>query len=190
MRDHRILGLLVACCLLDGCADLSARQWGQLPTLDTAGAESKDSFWFDDPVEREKALATIDHEIIEHHVLNTPRGTQVLVVEEFNQRHIGTVLSTSAESVKLLNCVTKEVVPGPNGQRQVRTSHTPFQTVPIARMSRFDATGAAAIDLPSDDSEIDTQDVCITEFTFKSGRHQPLGPRRQAANDDPQAAAQ
>ena len=96
---------------------------------------------------------------------------------------MGTVLRAEPEGVELMNCICKEVVPGPFGQSQCKTSHVPFQSFKTSTMTHFTIISPPPPDLalPDIDLDMDTSEISVAEIVYKDGRRQRWGmPPEQA----------
>lgn len=132
------------------------------------------------------AMLPVDRQLLRELAAATPRGSQVRIADESDSRYfIGTLLHVTDEQVDLMNCVCREPVPAPDGRKQCKTSHVPFQSFKASSLTHFTVLAPPASDFPSPESELDTSEVCVTELVFKSGRHQRWGqpPKHNAADD-------
>jgi hypothetical protein len=141
-------------------------------------------FDLNDPAERQRLLANIDHKVMGYAITNTPRGSQVSLVVDFDHQFRGTVLRADPNGVELMNCIGKEVVPGPNGRRQLKTSHVPFQSFKTSSMTHFTVISPPPPDFAPPDIDQDTSAVSIAEIVYKSGRRQRCGPPPERGESD------
>ena len=193
-RSHRIV--LLVCCFLPGCTN--ANSVAVVPK--GAAAESTDArqlagdFDFNlngsttIPAEVQDTLARLDREFLKEQLLNTPRGSQVSLVDEAGRRYIGTLLSADAKGVELMNSVCRETVPGPNGQLQCKTSHVPIQSLETSSLTHFLLISPPAGDA-SQDLAYDSGDVTVEAIVYKSGRRQRWGRPLEGEESAPATAS-
>jgi hypothetical protein len=143
-------------------------------------------FNLNDPAERQRALESIDHELMREEIVKTPRDSRVCVVIDFDQQFQGTIVSASPERVELMNCIFSEVVPGPDGQQQCKTSHVPYVSVEIEKMTRFLAVTPPPANFDSRETNSDSSDSVIDSIVLLSGHSQRLGqqPSRGLADKE------
>lgn len=141
-----------------------------------------------DRVDEDRRLARlpVDRELLRKMAAATPRGSQVRIADESDSRYfIGTLLHVTDEQVELMNCVCREPVATPDGRKQCKTSHVPFQSFKAPSLTHFTVLASPESDFPSSETELDTSEVCVTELVFKSGRHQRWGqPPKHSATDE------
>ena len=154
------------CMSLDSFTRLSNRQ------SDQRGVEDPLDFSFNlnDPVESRAALANIDHELMRLEIANTRPGSMVSVSNEIGRQFHGTLFKKGPNSVEVMNCIGKEVVPGPNGDNQCKTTHVPFQSFGISTLLRFAAHVPASKKKPVRGIRYDVGDTTVDALIFKSGR--------------------
>lgn len=187
---------LVVCCFLPGCTH--ANSVAVAPK--GAAAESTDArqsvgdFDFDldgsitVPAEVQDTLARLDREFLKEQIVNTPRGSQVSLVDKSGHRYLGTLLSADAKGVELMNSVCRETVPGPNGQMQCKTSHVPIQSLETSSLTHFILISPPADDA-SQDLAYDSGDVTVDAIVYKSGRRQRWGRPREGEESAPATAS-
>lgn len=176
--------LVLVCCLLPGCMsappiDLTARK----PTTDVEiDSQSSSDFDFNlnDPTDGQRMLASIDRETLVQEIVQTAPGSLVRVVDEFDRSYTGTLLKGSADSVELMNCVTKEPVPSPGGQLQCKTSHFPMQSFQTSALNGFTAFSPPPPDFVAPDLTEDGSSITMAGIIYKDGRSQRWGqsPKR------------
>lgn len=132
-------------------------------------------FNLDDPAERQKVLASIDHELMGETIATTAIGSQVSIVVDFDRRFTGTLLSGNAQGAELLNCIGKEVVPGPDSQKQCKTSHVPFQSFKTSSLTSFLVLSPPPADFAPPDLKQDASGVTVAEIVYRDGRRQRWG---------------
>ena len=179
-RSNRIL--LLVCCFLPGCTN--ANSVAVVPkgaaAKSTDALQSAGDFEFDlngsttVPAEVQDALVELDREFSKELLLNTPRGSQVSLIDESGHRYIGTLLSADAKGVELMNSVCRETVAGPNGQMQCKTSHVPIQSLETSSLTHFIPISPPP-DETSQDLAYDSDDVTVEAIVYKSGRRQRWG---------------
>lgn len=167
--------LLFVCSFLPGC--MTTMPFTDFPERrdETSNDEHLLTHDFDlnDPVDRRQMLESLDHELIQQEIANTPAGSKVSIVVDFDQQFTGTVVTKTSNGVELMNCICKEAVPGLNGQRQCKTSHVPFQSFKTSAMTRFAVIATPAADFTPPDLHNNTGGVTVAEIIFKDGhRHQ------------------
>ncbi len=135
----------------------------------------KGSFSLDGSEETQVSLAALNREFIRDTLKDTARGSRVHIVDAEDHRYIGTLLRSGSDQVELFSCMSREVVSAPDGQRQCKTSHVAFQTLPVATMTHFTVLSKPPADFPATDDEIDDYDLGIDALVFKSGRRQSWG---------------
>ena len=171
MRCHPCWIALLLSCVLPGCITANSfliQPEGRVTDAAVNQDASREVNW-DDPVEHQQALATIDHQVMREEIAKIRSGSHVRV-GAFGNQYTGTVVQADRTGVKLTNCLCKEVVPGPDGQKQLKTSHIPLLTFKIANMTRFDALSApprgAAKSAPN------SEPLIVDAVMLKSGRRQ------------------
>lgn len=186
MRRFTLLALL-ACCSLPGCASLdlfrltrSVRSHSGDSTFDfeitDSGVKRSDS-----GIKVMQEAARIDHDFLVQQIVKTRPGSQVALNDNSDLRYVGTVLSASRSGIELMNCICKEVVPGPDGQMQCKTSH-----IPSWYLSTDDVTHYIVIAPPSREfADVaisrSKNHVTVDSIVFMSGRRIrcPLLPVRE-----------
>lgn len=64
-------------------------------------------------------------------------GSRVAITIGNQPRIIGTIRARSGNQLELYNCVTRIPVPGPDGQKQCQTTHTPLLTLSVDQLTSF-----------------------------------------------------
>lgn len=105
----------------------------------------------------------------------TPLGSYVRITDDTGKTFDGTLISRDANQMELMNCLTREAVPGPRGIKQLKTSHVPLQSFSRASIAGFTAIyppapGYAAPDLP-----VDWSPATIGEIVYRDGSRQRWG---------------
>lgn len=172
-RQHNPI-LLLVCCLPLGC--MSAH-----PIAVSTGSPARDlsaeplataGFSFHDPDERR--TAGFDDQRAGQMIADTHPGSLV-DVSNLDGRYQGTLLSGGASGVQLMNCIGKEVVPGPEGQRQLKTSHVPFQTFKIASLTSFSVIAPPKPDFAPPDLSQETKGLAVADIVYQDGTRQRRG---------------
>ena len=134
-------------------------------------------FEFDltDPTSIQKTNATLNTAYTTDLLLRTRRGSQVALVDDADHRFMGTLLNATATEVELMNCICREVVPGPADQKQCKTSHVPFQSLKTSSLTHFTLISPPARGFPTAADEIDSCDVTVGEIVYRNGRRQAWG---------------
>jgi hypothetical protein len=109
------------------------------------------------------------------HIAGTTIGSQVSVVNEFDQRFNGILMSSGLEGMELMSCISREIVPGPDGQDQIQTSHIPFQFFQTRSIKAFAVVAAPAPDFDVSEIGLDHHEYFISEFESMSGSHHHWG---------------
>ena len=122
-----------------------------------------------------KEIASLDREFIREQITSTARGSQVGVQDETGGRYSGTLLFAGPDRMEILNCISQEAIPGPNGQKQCKTSHIPFLTVETSAVTHFVTIAPPPPDFPVTDDEIDGADYSVAEIVNRSGVRQRWG---------------
>jgi len=167
--------LLFVCSFLPGCMTIipfTDWQGRRHETPDDMHQLTRD-FNLDDPVDRRKMSESLDHELMQLEIANTPVGSKVSIVVDFDQQFTGTVVNKNCDGVELMNCICKEAVPGLNGQRQCKTSHVPFQAFKTSAMTHFAVIAPPVANFAPPDLQDNAGVVSVAEIVFKDGhRHQ------------------
>ncbi len=108
-------------------------------------------------------------------IAGTPRGSQVGVHDESGGRYCGTVLRAGPDRIEMMNCISLEVIPGPAGQQQCKTSHIPFLTVETSAVTHFVTVSPPPPGFPATDDEIDGTEYSVAEIVNRSGHRQRWG---------------
>lgn len=161
MRRHPCWIALLLSCVLPGC--ITANSF----LIQPEGRVGE--FDLDDPDELQQTLETIDQKAMRQEIAKTPCGSQVSV-GTFGHQYTGTVVQADRTGLKLTNCICKEVVPAPHGEKQVKTSHIPALTFKSATITQFHV-----ISPPSRDSAMTARNgdpLIVDSVILKSGRRQ------------------
>ena len=183
VRELRLTLLFVSCCL-PGCTAIdSIAVWPNGRFVKVNNEQLARGFNLTDDAEIEEAISQSNKEAIQQFqielvredILKTRRGSIVYVkiglglCDDFK----GTILSASPGRVELTNCVSREIINGPDGQRQCKTSHVPYKSLKTTDITRF-----YAVSPPTETSlrfDYETSDACVVEVVYKNGRRQHLG---------------
>ena len=167
---------LLVCCVLQGCMSAPLIALSTVSPVSDLSAESLsyNCFSFNDVNERRNA--GIDDQVVGQILADTPPGSLVVVGNcNFDGHYQGTLLSGGAHGAKLMNCIGKEVVPGPGGQKQLKTSHVPFQTFKTSSLTRFEVISPPKPDFAPPDLSQDTRGLGIAEIVYKDGTRERWG---------------
>jgi len=127
----------------------------------------------------QEMLADLDEdlirELIAEEVAKASCGSQVHLAVDSDRRFIGTVLSAGPDGVELMNCICRETVPGPHGQRQCKTSHVPFQSFETSTLTHFRVLSPPSRGFAVPDNEMDTSGVSVAEIVYRDGHRQRWG---------------
>ncbi len=122
-----------------------------------------------------KEFARLDNEFLLEQMINTPRGSQVGIHDKSGGRYTGTILRSTPDSIELMNCISQEAIPGPDGQQQCKTSHIPFQKIQTSAVTHFIAISPPPASFPASDEEIDGTEYSVAEIVNRSGQRQRWG---------------
>ncbi|WLD11724.1 hypothetical protein [Planctellipticum variicoloris] len=114
-------------------------------------------------------------EIVAQEIAAAPLGSYVRLTDHAGLTFLGTILSRDSDQVELLNCLTREVVPGPRGIRQCKTSHVPLQSFSRASIAGFTVCYPAAPDDAVSDLKEDWSAATIGEIVYRDGSRQRWG---------------
>ena len=120
-------------------------------------------------------LASQEREFIREQIAGTARGSQVGVCDESGGRYSGTFLLAGPDRIEILNCISQEAIPGPDGQAQCKTSHIPFLTVETSAVTHFVTIAPPPPDFPATDEEIGGAEYSVAEIVNRSGVRQRWG---------------
>lgn len=139
------------------------------PTADTL----RSSFVMPEEIRQE--IDSMERKFLQEQIVATARGSQVGVHDESGGRYSGTVLRAGPDRVDMMNCISQEVIPGPDGQKQCKTSHIPFLTVETSAVTHFVTIAPPPPDFPATDDEIDGTEYSVAEIVNRSGQRQRWG---------------
>ncbi len=128
----------------------------------------------------DESMGQLRAEVTASEIAATPLGSYVRITDDAGLTFDGTLISRDANQMELMNCLTKEVVPGPHGIRQLKTSHIPLQSFSRGTIAAFTAIfppapGYAAPDLPEDWSP-----ATIGAIVYRDGSRQRWGQPPEA----------
>lgn len=172
-RQHNPL-LLLVCCLPLGCMSTRPNAVATYSPARDVNADpvATTGFSFHDPDERRKA--GFDDKRAGQLIAETSPGSLV-DVSNSDGRYQGTLLSGGASGVQLMNCIGREVVPGPDGQRQLKTSHVPVQTFQISSLTGFTVIAPPKPDFAPPDLSQETKGLAVAEIVYQDGTRQQRG---------------
>jgi hypothetical protein len=122
-----------------------------------------------------KEIASQEREFLREQISGTARGSQVGIYDESGGRYSGTVLYAGPDRMEMINGVSQEAIPGPDGLAQCKTSHIPFLTVETSAVTHFVTIAPPPPDFPATDAEIDGEEYSVAEIVNKSGARQRWG---------------
>ena len=70
----------------------------------------------------------------------------------------------------MMNCLSQEAIPGPDGQSQCKKSHIPFVTIETSAVTHFVTIAPPPPSFPETDEEIDPADYSVAEIVNRSGQ--------------------
>ena len=117
--------------------------------------------------------ARVDRETMRAEIAGTRPGSLVEVIDHADRRLMGTLLSSEPHGIVLLNCICKDVIPAPEGQKQLRTSHRPFQSMVSESITNFRVMASPPRNWRADDRPGSTAEAVV----LKSGRRLSCLPR-------------
>ena len=149
--------------------DTAGREIEPKQTADTL----RSSFVMPDEIRQE--IDSMERKFLREQIVATARGSQVGVDDESGGRYSGTVLRAGPDRVELMNCLSQEVIPGPDGQKQCKTSHIPFLTIETSAVTHFVTISPPPPGFPATDDEIDGTEYSVAEIVNRSGLRQRWG---------------
>ena len=108
---------------------------------------------------------------LERNLSEIPLGSQVAIRDESGQAYNAILTHAGLDGLKLSNCMTQEVIPGPDGNSLLRTRCVPWQTIQIQQISSCSVVSPPPSDLAAADDD-NHCDLCVTDIIYKSGRRQ------------------
>lgn len=138
------------------------------------------AFDFDlDGQEVSKEIADLDRPLLQQMARETKPGSHVRVIDESGVAYMGTLLQSNAHTIRLMNCICREVVAAPNGEQQCKTSHLPYLDFSPTTINGFTVLAPPTADFRPHDAEQDHSQVTVAEFIFRNGDRLPLGSSAQ-----------
>lgn len=134
------------------------------PTTDTL----RSTFAMPEEIRRE--IDGMERQRLREEIIATPRGSQVGVYDESGGRYCGTVLRAGPDRIEMMNCLSQEAIPGPDGQSQCKKSHIPFVTIETSAVTHFVTIAPPPPNFPETDKEIDPADYSVAEIVNRSGQ--------------------
>lgn len=166
------ISIYLTSCIASGCIAPSTIT---LPPSSFAGAAGGEFVQPLDSAEIQQESVQLRREFIQQQIASVPRGSQIGIHDDSGRRYVGTVLASGPDLLELMNCVSQEVVPGPNGQRQSKTSHVPFQSLRTSSVTHFVAISPPPPHFPASNKDIDCTEYGVAEIVTKSGHHHRWG---------------
>lgn len=176
MRHQHEAILLLMCCFQAGCMSLDSFTVWPNRDSDNWSVEQSPARQFDlnDSAERQAALARIDRESMRVVIANARLGSSVAISDEFGHQFHGTLFQKGPHSVEVMNCICKEVVPGPDGENQCKTSHVPFQSFTISNLLGFTYFDSPSKLIAAERIRYHSRDITVEALIFMSGRRLSL----------------
>lgn len=108
----------------------------------------------------------------------TPCGSRikVYVVPRGQRGFTGTLVRKTADEIELMNCLWRDIVPSPDGDRQMRTSHVPLRVIRLSEMVRVAVLDPPPPGYTAPDLEEDASDIMIEKIVYRSGKKSTLYP--------------
>lgn len=120
-----------------------------------------------------QVLARIDRELVVQMIAETPEGSQVSLGTATHQRYTGTLikgqLKDPVDRVGLLNCISRETVPGPGDRQQCKTSHVPLQVFETSELTEFSVISPPPENFKAPNITKDSSGVTVAEIVFRDG---------------------
>ena len=151
---------------------------GSKPKMDTLRSS------FDMPDEIRREIDCMERQFLREQFVATARGSQIGVFDESGGRYCGTVLHAGPDRLELMNCLSQEAIPGPDGQLQCKKSHIPFLTIETSAVIHFVTIAPPPPNFPKTDEEIDPSDYSVAEIVNRSGQRHRWGRVPVPANAD------
>jgi hypothetical protein len=139
------------------------------PTTDTL----RSTFAMPEEIRRE--IDGMERQRLREEIIASPRGSQVGVYDESGGRYCGTVLRAGPDRIEMMNCLSQEVIPGPDGQQQCKKSHIPLLTIETSAVTHFAMIAPPPPNFPKTDEEIDPSDYTVAEIVNRSGQRLSWG---------------
>lgn len=183
MWRHTIILCLLAYSAIGGCMTVPPHTMSAFkPSANGAAKPGDRDYNLNNPVEAQQMVDGIDLVLVRQTIAETPVGSSVSVVDSREQICTGTFIKTDRDQIELLNCVTKEAVPGPYGMRQCKTSHVPIQSFEIKGLKRFAAISAPPPGFQVPDIRKDSSGATVAEIVFQDGHKVGKPPDLEPAN--------
>lgn len=124
----------------------------------------------------------IDHEVLRELVQVevaefAKPGARVAVTVGDGPDITGTVHKRTRDHLELYNCIARVPVPGPDGQMQCQTTHTPLQSIPIEKLTRLTQIEPPPKDYRAPES---TDEITAIGVIFRDGHQQQWSRVRPA----------
>lgn len=129
-----------------------------------------------------QAQSGAEREFRREQIAETTRGSQVGVYDETGGRYCGTVLHAGPDRLELMNCLSQEAIPGPDGQLQCKKSHIPFLTIESSTVIHFVTIAPPPPNFPKTDEEIAPSDYSVAEIVNRSGQRHRWGQAPEAGD--------
>lgn len=139
------------------------------PTTDTL----RSTFAMPEEIRRE--IDGMERQRFREEIIATARGSQVGVYDESGGRYCGTVLRAGPDRIEMMNCLSQEAIPGPDGQTQCKKSHIPFLTIETSAVTHFVTIAPPPPGFPKTDEEIDPSDYAVAEIVNRNGQRLSWG---------------
>jgi hypothetical protein len=165
--------LVLVCCFLPGCMSgpslgLAARK----PSSDVDIQQQQTSdFDLNDTTGHQQLPTDIDYASLRQGIVKTPLGSHVRVSDQHHS-YTGTLLERGADRVVLMNSICKEAVPGPDGQMQCKTSHTPIQSFATSSVTGFTTFSPPPAGFVAPDINEDGSSVTVADIVYRDGHHE------------------
>lgn len=114
-------------------------------------------------------------EQIRNQIARTAVGSQVSFIDVNNQRFNGILVDSESGTMELMSCVSRDIVPGPDGQEQIQTSHVPFRFFPTESIKAFAVVSPPPPDFDVAEFGLDHTEYFIAEYVSQTASHHRWG---------------
>jgi hypothetical protein len=112
----------------------------------------------------------------------TPAGSEICVLEESGRCLNAIVLEIGTENIKLMNCITQEVVSDSSGRPQTTTTHIPFETLKVRAIRSFRVIAPLPPNVGLPKGDIDCNACVVEAFVARNGNRYCWG-KTYSVND-------
>jgi hypothetical protein len=150
----------------------------------STGGYSKSDFDAMFPAKDQSGLASHRPDFTRELAVRTKPGSKVTIFDDSRRSFTGTLVRADANQVELLDCLSREVVPGPGDTQQQQTSYVRFRSLAMRSLTHLTILSSPAKAFISPNPS-DGRDVSIAAVVLMDGRIQPCGtsPEQTVADD-------